>query len=681
MKQHRDRVEGGAKAGGLLDELFERAPFGIHVLSADGSTVGTNAAYRRIIGDEPPADFNLLRDELASRLGVRDEIERVFRGELVSIPARRYPVRELWTTSAADAPGRILAVTGLPLLHAESGRLTHVAFFVNDVTAEALAREEAEARRLEAEEARRWFETVIRQLPGGVIVASVPTGEILLANDQLEEILGHSIIRSAEVSEYEQWGAIHADGTLYRPEEHPLARAVSAHQVVEGEEVRYRRPDGSIRTLIVGAAPIFGTDGEAHSAVASFVDISERKRAEQIREVLAEAGRKLVSSLQPEETLQRVVTLALPLFADACFLHLIEPGRVRQAAFAHHDDRLCDALTRDVRYANDSRAGRAIHAVMRNGEAIHLPDVPEELLREAAVDDAHLDALRELGPRRAFIVPLPGRRGTLGTITFVLTSEGRAFDELARAKSREYAALAGVSLENGRLFQEAQQAIRDREQMLAAVSHDLRTPLSVIDSTSRLLARGHGGERDVQRIQRASQLMRRLIDDLVDLANLESGGLSIELRAERASAIVQALAADHQTVAQEAGCRIELHCEASAREVEIACDRARVLQVLGNLLDNAIKHSPPGEVVELRVERAGQAMRFCVRDRGQGLDAQDQARVFDRYWRKRAEPGGAGLGLAIAKAIVEAHGGRIWVDSQPGRGSSFCFTLRLAEEG
>jgi PAS domain S-box-containing protein len=678
--QHQAWVGGVAAHGGLLAQLFDRAPFGLHVLRADGTTVATNERFRTIVGDAPPAGYNLLRDPLPDRLGLREAIERIFRGEVVSLPARRYPLEALWSPGASVDTERVVAVTGLPLW-AATGELSHVAFVVQDVTAEARAHEREEARRLEAEDARRWFETVIRQLPGGVVVAAIPSGEIRLANDQLAEILGHPILDSAEVSEYRRWGAIHADGTPYRADEHPLARAVSAQQVVEGEEVLYRRPDGSIRTLIVNATPIFGSDGEAHSAVASFIDITDRQRAEHIREMLAEAGRQLVSSLHPADTVRRVATLPIPLLADACFLHLADRGSVRQADVACRDERLRDALTRDVLYAADSRPARAVLAVMRNGEAIHLPDISDALLREAAVDDEHLAALQELGPRRAFIVPLPGRRGPLGTLTVVLTAEGRGFDALSRAKIREYAALAGVSLENGRLFQEAQQAVRDREQMLAAVSHDLRTPLSVIDTTSALLARGGGPSRDhaVDRIQRASRHMRRLIDDLVDLASLESGGLAIERGAVHAPALLEELRADYQPVAQETGCRVEQACDASAHEVQVAGDPFRVRQILGNLIDNAIKHSPRGEVVSLRAERTRDHLVFCVDDRGPGLDEHDRERVFQRYWRKQRTSHGAGLGLAIAKLLVEAQGGRIWVESEPGRGSSFCFTLPVLD--
>ena len=663
----------------VLATTFSLAPVGIHLVAADGTTLGTNEAYRLIFGDVPARGFNVLREDLIDRLGVREEIERAFRGELVEIPARRYDTEALWSGEPSAARPVIASVTGIPV-HAASGEVTHVAFVVVDVSAEFLANEAAQARRREAETARAGLEGVVRQLPSGVVLAEIPSGRILLANDQLEEILGHSAHETPRISDYHRWGAVHPDGTPYRPEEHPLARAVDRREIVGGEEVLYRRPDGTMQTLLVSATPIVGADGEARTAVASFIDITDRKRSEQLRELLAAASREFLGSLDPEDIARRAVELPVPAFADGCILHLIDDDTIRQVAAAHRVPSVAERLrhARAVR-TRDLPPGHLAYEVLGSDQPVHMSRADDALLRRAALDDEHLSKLRSAGLTGALFLPMRGRRGVLGVLTLLLTEGRRSFGHLDREAAREYAALAAVVLENGRLYRDAQRAIRSREQLLETVSHDLRNPLSVIDATSRILERTDVSRPGLQKILRSASHMRRLIDDLVDLASIDSGQIALDLGEERAAALVEEVVADYEITARAAGRRVDRHIEPEVEPLRVQCDRARMRQVLGNLVDNAIKHSPAGEMITVSARRGPGEVVFCVDDRGAGLDENDRARVFDRYWRKREDPGSAGLGLSIAKALVEAHGGRIWVDSEVGAGSSFCFTLPAAD--
>lgn len=228
---------------------------------------------------------------------------------------------------------------------------------------------------------------------------------------------------------------------------------------------------------------------------------------------------------------------------------------------------------------------------------------------------------------------------------------------------------------------EAEEATRAREEILSVVSHDLRNPLGTIlmgvttlqhlvDPTSpkaeRILT-------IADRIQRQSERMARLIEDLVDFAGIQAGKLTIERRATAPEAIISATAELFGPIAQERGVGLSLDIAPSLPKIEI--DPERAVQVLSNLVTNALKVTAKGGRVTLGVTDGAEVV-FFVRDSGPGIDAAELPRLFERYWRsKKATYKGAGLGLSIARGIVDAHAGRIWAESQVGVGATFFFTL------
>jgi signal transduction histidine kinase len=209
------------------------------------------------------------------------------------------------------------------------------------------------------------------------------------------------------------------------------------------------------------------------------------------------------------------------------------------------------------------------------------------------------------------------------------------------------------------------------------VSHDLRGPLHAIGLACEALRDELGDERArkyVGAIERASVRAERLIADLLDARAVENGGLAITRATIDAVALVRQSAAEHELLVKEASGRIVLHLPDG--KLPISADRDRVLQVIGNLIGNALKYAP-GSQIDVSLDKRVDDAVFAVRDRGPGIAAAELPHVFDRYWQGRSKRGGAGLGLAIAKGIVAAHGGEIAVDSAPGKGTEFSFTLPL----
>ncbi|WP_434421900.1 PAS domain S-box protein [Nannocystis pusilla] len=227
------------------------------------------------------------------------------------------------------------------------------------------------------------------------------------------------------------------------------------------------------------------------------------------------------------------------------------------------------------------------------------------------------------------------------------------------------------------LRRKAERAARQRDETLAVVAHDLRNFIgTILLGVARLERPGLCEEERARRlavIKRSAEATEHLIRDLLDASRVESGTLAIERSRVEFAALFRGVFELMQPRAAELGIVLDYVAEDS---LEVSGDHSRLMQVLLNLLDNALKFTRPPGRVSLQARRSGGAVEIAVEDTGCGIDAEALPHVFDRYWQaERASRAGAGLGLTIAKGIVEAHGGRIWVESAPGRGTVFRFTI------
>ncbi len=470
------------------------------------------------------------------------------------------------------------------------------------------------------------------------------------------------------------------------PEDRDMVQETIAEATESGEpfsfEHRIVRPDGVIRVMQSHGRGVTGPDGSVIMMLGSGQDVTERKREEERARFLAESGHLLTTSLDYQETLGRVAELAVPHIADWAAVDVIQDGEVHRLAVAHPDPAKL-ALVEEIarRWPEDPQKPGAVTRVQRTGEPLLLPEIPASILEESAQGEEHLRMLRELGLRSAMIVPLEARDQILGSITFVASESGRTFGEADLNLARELADRAALAVDNARLYQESQQASRARDDMVAIVSHDLRSPLNaVLAGASLLLEVPLSDEKrraQYTAIRRSAERMERLTRDLLDITRIESGHLKVEPRAED----VRALVAEALEAATFAAGRTGVFLSSDVPDdiPRARADRARMLQVLDNLLSNAIRHTPEGGRVTAAVEAQGKTLRFQVADTGEGIPEELRDHVFDRYWQgEQSDHGGAGLGLPIAKGIVDAHGGRIWIETTPNRGTTFYFTLPVA---
>jgi signal transduction histidine kinase len=331
----------------------------------------------------------------------------------------------------------------------------------------------------------------------------------------------------------------------------------------------------------------------------------------------------------------------------------------------------------------------------------HSPWKPEERNPIAiAINDTDLDpawasyrdVFRAEGLRSLAFVPLVHERKLIGKF-MLYRNEPRAFTprelqlattvafHVAEALSHKHAQLelARAYAEEKDAHATAEEATRAREEILSVVSHDLRNPLgAILLGASSLLQIDAGGHRVAGiagRIHRQAERMARLIDDLVDFAGIQAGKLAIAPTDHRPGDLLHAANDMFAPIAQERG--LVLATSVQADLPSIRCDSERALQVISNLVSNAFKVTPKGGHVRIGAEARDNDIVFFVRDDGPGIESAELPKLFERYWRgKTSQYRGAGLGLSIARGIVDAHGGKIWAESTVGVGSTFYFSLQ-----
>jgi signal transduction histidine kinase/ActR/RegA family two-component response regulator len=398
---------------------------------------------------------------------------------------------------------------------------------------------------------------------------------------------------------------------------------------------------------------------------------------------LAEASRILGSSLDYETTLRNLARLTVPPLADFCVVDLAEDGeRIRRVAVADIDPNREELMWRIAQQHPLSVHSPPSYArVISTGEPCWLPEVTDEMCL-AVPEDVDPDVIRGLKFRSFICVPLPVHGQILGSISLARSTPGHPYDSLDLALAEELARRAGLAVDHARLYRASEQANRDKDEFLATLSHELRSPLSSALLCAQMLRRGILDEaksrRALETIERKITLEVRLVDDLVDVARITSGKLSLEMERVDLGSVILSAVEGTRPDADAKGIRFELMIHEI--EAPVRGDEARLQQVMGNLLSNAIKFTPKGGSVEVGLERVGSQAQITVRDTGIGISAAVLPEIFDRFRQVDAsltrKYGGLGLGLAIVRNLVDLHGGNVIAES-PGEDHGATFTVLL----
>jgi PAS domain S-box-containing protein len=471
-------------------------------------------------------------------------------------------------------------------------------------------------------------------------------------------------------------------------EDEVLGRIARGESVDHFETIR-RRKDGSEIFISLTVSPIRGSGGEIVGASKIARDLTPRQRASLKAAFLSDMGAILAGSLDSEVTLRNIARMAVtPVlgaghpFADYAVVDIMEPdGSLRRVAAAHRDPARQHLLEEARRYAPDP--DRSLLArPLTTGQPLFVRVVTATEVDAFSRDAEHRRIMEALGPRSLIAVPLTARGKTFGLLTLIRAERGESFDHDHLEFATEVGRRAALAVDNARLYAESRQAVRTREQVLAVVSHDLRNALGAIATSARLLLVAASTEeqrtRRVEAIVRTCDRVTRLVRDLLDVSRLQGGQtIAVEPTTQHAGSMIGEACESYRAPFEEK--IISFDCSVEQSLPPVTADRDRVLQVLSNLLANAVKFTPEGGTIRVGAERAGSFVQISVSDTGPGIRAEDLPWIFERFWQATDTASlGTGLGLPIAKGIVEAHGGRIWVESTAGVGATFYFTLPVA---
>ena len=454
---------------------------------------------------------------------------------------------------------------------------------------------------------------------------------------------------------------------------------VKARRLGERREIAGLRKGGEEFSAEAAISQVHNGDDVIYAVVLR--DVSIRKRFEMRERFLAEAGERLAASFGSSETLTEVARLAIPTIADGCILENRVASGFLAGAAAHIDPAIEEILDEvSLAGARVPPKSHPLTEILERRLPVLLQSNAASRLLETSTLPAYLKAVEAMNPESALFLPLVAREQLIGALTLFRAKGSFDGDDLGFAE--DLARLAALALDNARLHDAVRASLRAREEMVGVVSHDLRNPVAAVKMLSRTLLRapdqaGTSARETIELIAQAAEQMDALIRDLLEVSHLDSGKLLILPISVEPSTLLTDSLQTLRPLLDEKGMKLDLQIETGLRQVK--ADPERIQQTLSNLVGNSIKFSSTGSKIVVIARSNPEGVVISVVDNGNGIPADQLPRVFDRYWQSsRTDRQGAGLGLAIAKGIIDSHGGRIWIESKAGEGTTVSFTLPLA---
>jgi PAS domain S-box-containing protein len=648
-----------------LHQTLHTAGTGLTHCSRDLRYLSVNPAYAEYIGlpmeqivGRPivevmgPAAFEI----------IRPRVERVLTGERVEYEDELPLGGGLKTVHVVYTPDRDAAGTVIGWVAS-----------IIDISERTRAEKELRA-------ANTFLDAIIENIPLTLFIKDGKTLRYLRINRAGENLFGWPKETFIGKNDYDLWPRRQAESFVEKDRETLKASMVDI--AVEPVQTRYR----GVRLLHTKKVPILDKAGNRTYLLGISEDITEQQRIEQEQQFLAEISIGLSKSLDYEETLANMARLVAERFADWCAVETLDehaqPIRLKVASANPDQAALCEALEQ---MPPDRDLPHLLRSVFETRQPLVVEQVTVPYVQSFGRSPGHLQALLATGVTSFVAVPLLTRGQVIGALFLGSSSLSRVFVQRDVRMAEALADRGATAIENARLYRSSVHAAQLRDQVLGVVAHDLRNPLAaILMQIAALRHAGPGPERRLQKpvdaIHRAATRMNRLIQDLLDVAVMEGGQLTIE-RARLSAADLIAEAVDMQKPLAAAA-SLELRVDVGPDVAEVWGDWNRLLQVFENLIGNAIKFTPAGGRVTAGVSSSNGDVVFHVADTGCGIPSEHLPRVFDRFWQAtRNGRKGAGLGLPITRGIIQAHGGRIWVESATGRGSTFFFTIPRATAG
>lgn len=506
-------------------------------------------------------------------------------------------------------------------------------------------------------------------------------GKILRVNKQLTNKFGYSATellgQPIEMLMPERYRIAHV------PQRIAYSKAPRARAMGTGLQLFGRQKDGAEFPIDVSLSHI--STGESIQMVAIIRDISARKRNEDREAFLSKISKMLSDTVDYRERVQRTADTVIETLADACVVSTLEGNSLKYRAIAVRDERLrpdLEAIVSQLQKIQERDCPSA--RVLKSLKSIVMTDVQSEYLDREKIEDSLRERLARLHVDSCLIAPMISHGKGIGTITFLRTNSGQHFSTDDLGFFELVASRCAVAVENAKLYNEAQEAIRSRELVLSIVSHDLRNPVATIDMSAQVLGNSEllaktNQATVVERIRHSTAMMEQMISDLLDFSKAQAGTFTLQQAPISVSSLLDTAL---ETMADRLSAkRIRLHIDYLPSTVMIYGDHRRLVQVLWNLIGNAIKFTPENGKIKVSATVSGDDVCLSVSDSGPGLTRDELPKVFDQFWQSaKTAQLGTGLGLAIAKGIVDAHRGKIWVESEKDQGCKFSFTIPTHHE-
>ena len=529
-----------------------------------------------------------------------------------------------------------------------------------------------ERKRVEKElrDANAFLDAIVENIPLMLFIKESASLRFVRFNRAGEDLLGWPRQSLVGKSDFDFWPREQAEFFVQKDRE-----TMKRGEVVEIDEEPIQTRHQGVRILRTKKVPILDPSGNPLCLLGISEDVTERRRIEKERRLLAEVNVALAASLDYEQTLATVTELAVQTVADWCAVDVMEEhGHIQRLKVASADPGQAALCTTLERMPPDRELPHFARSALEARRPIVIERVTPEHFESFAQGPEHLQALRATRIISAVGAPLLMRGKPLGVLLFGSSNPDRVYGQDDLSWAEALADRCAVAIENARLYRASVEATQLRDQMLGVVAHDLRNPLSTILMQTSISKSG----KPIEVIRRAATRMNRLIQDLLDVSLIETGQLPIQRARLSGGELVVEAVETQKILATSSSVELRLDLERGGVP-EVWGEHDRLLQVFENLIGNAIKFSTAGGLITVGAAPRDKEVLFWVADTGCGIAPGSLPHVFDRFWQAtKGDRRGAGLGLPIAKGIVEAHGGHLWVESTPGRGSVFFFSLPSA---
>lgn len=555
----------------------------------------------------------------------------------------------------------------------EKGKRIAMLSIIHDITERSQAAEMQQ--RLAAIVASSDDGIISKDLNG--IIKSWNKGAEKIFGYEAEEIIGKSI-RTIIPAE------------LQSQEDYILSQIHLGNRIDHFQTVRLRK-DGTPINVSITVSPIKDSRGKIIGASKIARDITQRVMNEERQKLLESISGKLVTSLDHSVTLQEIARMIVPLLADYCRIVIVDEKRQIKEISVNHKNPAKINLTHELykNYINDPNTTHGIGKILQTGKSELIPVVDDEVMKQVKNNKKLIEIVKSIGLKSYIGVPLIARGKVLGAMTFSSTKEGRYYNQQDLQLAEEIGSRIALILDNVHLYRSALSEIEQRKKLekqkdefIGIASHELKTPVTSIKAYTQVLKRKFEKRGDTNSAYQLAKMdaqinkLADLIGDLLDVTKIQAGKLQFHIEEFDFDELVKEIVEIMQLTAENH----DIHLQGSTHK-KVYGDKERIGQVITNLISNAIKYSPHNKEIIVKMTGHADKVELCVQDFGVGIEKDKQDKIFERFYRVSGPENmtfpGLGLGLYISSEIIKRLGGKIWVESVLGKGSSFSFMIPI----